>query len=319
MSTTEAATIDDLRKDFHELYGNGHDFEGETLAEILVRIAQLVGDIVGRETAAVGFAAIARALDCAVKIDAEWQSAIEQDANDAYCWPMGVKFHDLNAYGYYGIALNGGRDSAEREAIIKAQIDATSAFMAFVPFEAWGIKPGDAGRTLQRARARFALDTGQAVRAEDLALLGDVSEGRIRNMMAGKEKAFSSEQGRIPASEALAWLAGRPESFRPSRWRDQNTFEDLRPTRAEIDEVVFVPVAADGSTFHPGLVRDGVFSVGRGLQETHHQTFDEALATLQKLADPCWSRPTTGRGSWTTVSATRWDRLSRVELDRLAA
>ena len=211
MSTAEAATIDDLRKDFHELYGNGHDFEGETLAEILVRIGHLVGDIVGQEEAAAGFAAIARALDCAVKIDAEWQDAIERGASDAYCWPMGVKFHDLNAYAYYGIALNGGRNSAEREAIIKAQIEATSAFMASIPFEAWGLKPGDAGRTLQRARARFALDTGQAVKAEDLALLGDVSEGRIRNMMAGKEKAFSSEQGRIPASEALAWLAGRPE------------------------------------------------------------------------------------------------------------
>ena len=44
-------TADDLRQDFHELYGNGHDFEGETLAEILIRIGNLVGDLVGQDTA----------------------------------------------------------------------------------------------------------------------------------------------------------------------------------------------------------------------------------------------------------------------------
>lgn len=139
----------------------------------------------------------------------DWAEAIENGAGDASCWPLGVIIHNLNAYAYYGIALNGGRDAAEREQIIKSEIEAASVFMGRIPFRAWGVEPGDAGRTLKFAQSRFALDKDQPIKADDLAPLGDVSEGRIRNLMAGKERVFSSDGGWIKAGEALAWLGGR--------------------------------------------------------------------------------------------------------------
>jgi hypothetical protein len=148
----------------------------------------------------------------------------------------------------------------------------------------------------KRAQARFQLDTGQDIDPGDLALLGDISERRIRNMMAGKERVFSTKDGKIPATEALSWLKNRADKFRPSCWRDQNTFEDLAEQTVEVEDALFVPVASDNSIFHPGLVRNGTFTVGHGKREKKCNSYEIALASLQKLANPSWSRPTSTNG-----------------------
>jgi len=307
-----------LREDFHQLYGNGRDFEGETLIDLVIGASAFLADIVGAEATNAGFAALARALDYAVPEDAKWAEALkEQASSDAYCWPAGARLHDLNAYAYYGITLNGGRTAAAREKALRREIETVAAFMGKVPFAAWGIDPGDAGRTLKRTQARFQLDTGQDIDPGDLALLGDISEGRIRNMMAGKERAFSVKDGKIPAIEALSWLKNRTDKFRPSCWRDQNTFEDVVEQTVEVEDALFVPVASDNSIFHPGLARNGAFTVGHGKREKKYNSYDEALASLQKLANPAWSRPT-ANGRWTTVHAVRWARMDLAQLNRLA-
>jgi hypothetical protein len=309
----------ELRAQFHELYGTEHDFEGLTLAEILIRLGDLTRDITGPEPADGAFANLTRALGYTVQADEDWPEVLRDDSwSDSYCWPMGARLHDLNAFAYWGIALNDGQDAAEREALLRQEINVVSAFMDNIPFDAWGIAPSDAGRTLRRAQGRFALDTGQPIEPGMLAFLGDVSERRIRNMMAGKERTFTVDgQGRIPAEEALSWLNGRPDVFAPSVWREQNSFDDLTPNLAEVEDAVFVPVAGDNSVFHPGLAREGRYAVGRGRWEARHDNFEEALAALQRMPEPAWQRPTP-RGSWTTVSAARWARHSRVDLDRIA-
>jgi hypothetical protein len=307
-----------LREDFHQLYGSGFDFEGEALIEVVAGAANFLAEIVGPDASNAGFASLARALGYEIQDDVRWIDAFrEQAPGDAYCWPIGARLHDLNAYAYYGIALNGGRTAAEREKLLRREIEAVTAFMGKVPFDAWGISPGDAGRTLRRAQARFNLDTGKDIDPSALALLGDVTERRIRNMMAGKERVFDARDGRIPANEALSWLKNRADKFRPSSWREQNTFDDLVEDAAEIEDAVFVPVASDNSVFHPGLAWDGFFTVGRGKREQKYDTYEAALAALQKFANPVWPRPT-AKGTWTLVSAVRWARIDRVELERLA-
>jgi hypothetical protein len=150
---SETASADDLRADFHNLYGCGRDFEGNTLIDIVVRVGSLVAEIVGEEPAAAGFSQITRSLGYDVADPAGWAEALQNQAiTDAYCWPMGAKLHDLNAYAYYGIALNGARTAAEREALLREQIEAVTAFMDRVPFKAWGIQSGDAGQTMELAR-----------------------------------------------------------------------------------------------------------------------------------------------------------------------
>jgi hypothetical protein len=307
-----------LREDFHQLYGSGFDFEGETLIEVVVSAAVFLSEVVGQEATTVGFARLTRALGYELSDDAQWADALrEQASGDAYCWPIGARLHDLNAYAYYGIALNGGRTATDREKLLRQEIETVAAFMGKVPFAAWGINPGDAGRTFRRAQARFALDTGQDIEPSALALLGRISERRVRNMMAGKERMFYPKDGKIPASDALSWLKNRPDKFRPSCWREQNTFEDLAEHDTEIDDAVFVPVAQDNSVFHPGLIRDGVYTIGRGKREQQCESYEVALAALQKLAHPAWPRPT-ANGTWTTVSGARWMRMDRIDLDRLS-
>jgi hypothetical protein len=307
-----------LREDFHQLYGSGRDFEGETLIEVVIGASTFLAEVVGPDATNAGFAALTRTLGYAVPEDAGWAEALKEQApGDAYCWPAGAHLHDLNAYAYYGIALNGGHTAAAREKLLRREIETVAAFMGKVPFAAWGISSGDAGRTLKRAQARFQLDTGQDIDPGDLALLGDISERRIRNMMAGKERVFSVKDGKIPAIEALSWLKNRADKFRPSCWRDQNTFEDLAETAGEIDDALFVPVASDNSVFHPGLARNGAFTIGHGKREKKHTSYEAALAALQKLANPAWPRPT-AKGRWTTVHAVRWARMDLAELNRLA-
>ena len=303
-----------LREDFHQLYGTGFDFEGATLIEVVVGTANFLAELVGPDPVNAAFAELTRTLGYEFADDAQWADALrEQASGDAYCWPIGERLHDLNAYAYYGIALNGGRTAAEREKLLRREIETVVAFMGKVPFAAWGIDPGDAGRTLSRAQARFDLDTEKDIEPVALAKLGKVTERRIRNMMAGKERVFDPRDGRIRASEALSWLKNRTDSFRPSCWRDQNTFDDLVEHTIEIENAVFVPVASDNTFFHPGLARDGQFTVGRGKREQKFDSYEAALAALQKFDAPAWSRPT-ANGTWTTVNAVRWARMDRADL-----
>jgi hypothetical protein len=308
-----------LREDFHQLYGSGLDFEGATLIEVVVGTAHFLAEIVGADPVKTAFAELTRALGYRVVDGTQWVEALQDQAlGDAYCWPIGERLHDLNAYAYYGIALNGGRTAAEREKLLRREIETAVAFMGKVPFALWGINPGDAGRTVGRARARFDLDTGKDIEPAALAMLGEVTERRIRNMMAGKERVFDPRDGRIRASEALSWLKNRSDAFRPSCWRDQNAFGDLTEhDTSSIEGVMFVPVASDNSVFHPGLARDGQFTIGRRKREKKFDSYEAALTALQKLGTVEWPRPT-ANGIWTTVDAVRWIRMDRGDLNRLA-
>ena len=136
----------------------------------------------------------------------------------------------------------------------------------------------------------------------------------MRNLMAGEGRVRSNVDGKIPASEALQWLQSR-KSFYPSTWRNQR--RDRKPQNVfEIgfeNEVRFLPVAKDGSVFHRGLKQTDGFHVGaRGFEKTFHE-FEEALAYLQRLSQPAWRRPSR-MGSWTVVSAVRWERVNKNEL-----
>jgi hypothetical protein len=71
------------------------------------------------------------------------------------------------------------------------------------------------------ARACKALDNGEGyVDASALAVLGGVSLGRIRNLMAGPGRIFETQGGRVAALTALRWLGGQP-AFWDSIWREE--------------------------------------------------------------------------------------------------
>ncbi|KQT50582.1 hypothetical protein ASG52_07170 [Methylobacterium sp. Leaf456] len=319
ISSASPSDAELLREQFHSQYGCGNDFEGATLIDVVIGAGRLLAEMVGSEHADIGMAALVRDLGYAVDAPEDWAEVLRDDAfGDAYCWKVGSTFHNLNAYAYYGIALTGASGADEREAYLGNEIELADAFMAKVPFEAWGIDPADAGRTLRMARGRFALDTGGLVEPWALAEFGGVSERRIRNLMAGSERVFDPKDGAVPSSQALDWLKQRKQ-FRQSTWRDQNTFEDLASVdrNETVEEMLFVPVAADGSTFHPGVGREDGFTIGPVGRETTWPNFEEALSTLQRSPDPVWRRPTP-RGLRTQARGVRWERMTRAALDKMA-
>ncbi|NBN79918.1 hypothetical protein GWI72_16695 [Microvirga tunisiensis] len=320
MNTTinELQSAKTLQEEFSANYGHGRDFEGEAIARFAVAAGRFLGEIVGADVAQVGMAEMARKLGLECHADSDWEHAFEGAWGEAYGWPMGEVFLELNAYAHYGLVLGDHADAGTRAAQIREHLETATAFMKRLPAEAWDVDTGDAGHTLRLALGRWALDHDEAIEPYALAAFGGVSERRIRNMMSGTANSLTNDNGKVPAREALQWLADR-ETFRPSVWRDQDAGADEAgyPEEEELGDMLFVPVARDGSHFHPGLARDGKFTIGRPGAELTLPTFEEALAVLQQSASPAWRRPSP-MGVWTNVSAVRWDRLGRAELQALA-
>ena len=72
-----------------------------------------------------------------------------------------------------------------------------------------------------------------------------------------------------------------------------------------------VPVAADGTTFNPDLVRRGYFTVGAKGAEEKHDSFDVALEALIRMDTPRWRRPNAA-GNWGIVSGRSWKEVDKV-------
>jgi hypothetical protein len=119
------------------------------------------------------------------------------------------------------------------------------------------------------------------------------------------------------AADALAWLAGRAE-FWTSIWRDQPLPRHFDKNRPPLDRPVFVPAARDGGLFHPGLRRNGAYTVGPKGDETHIADYEAALGALQRMPAAYWRRPNDA-GAWGVVRAVEWLRLDISDLEAIAA
>ncbi|VFU09834.1 hypothetical protein [Methylocella tundrae] len=311
---------------FHEQYGNEID-AGAALVDLVTAAGDYISRIVGKENADAGMARIVEGVVSSsgkvIKHPSEWRVALAASAANGYSeWPMGAQLHDLAAYAVYGIILDGSDDVAALSERIEQLIKEAEGFLAATPIDQWQIGSKRAGesdltRLVRLASNRWALDNGRPVEPAALAEFGGVSEGRIRNMMSGPKRSFSSEEGRIPAQEALAWLDGRSE-FWNSIWREQRLPRYAAKNGLPLEQAVFIPVARDGSAFHPGLRRGAGYTIGEKGSEIQIADFDEALANLQRMSTPYWRRPNT-QGNWGIVGGVRWQRIDSSDLDILAA
>jgi len=143
-----------------------------------------------------------------------------------------------------------------------------------------------------------------------LAILGGVSEGRVRNLTAGAGAEIGSVGGKIPAVEAGRWLKGRG-AYWPSIWSNEQELEE----ESEMD-TVRVPQASDGTVFHPGLRRRSGYMVGEKGSELTIENYDKALKILEDMDVPRWRRPNS-QGNWGIVKAVGWTAFSRRELNNI--
>lgn len=145
-----------------------------------------------------------------------------------------------------------------------------------------------------------------------LSIFGGVTEGRIRNILSSGESCLEKVERGVTASSAAEWLKGRKEYY-PSIWKEPDNVTPTTPSLNFIDEVIFIPVASDGSHFHPRLTRSGKFTIGAKGEETQYDSYEKALAELQKMATPRWRRPNSA-GNWGIVSGRDWKRVERSKL-----
>lgn len=297
---------------FHEQYGNFLD-AASVLPDLVIAAGDYISRIVGTEITDAGMALIVSELvqisGGTIEHPENWRSSLTASRSNCFSeWSIGAALHDLAAYAEYGIVLHESDDPDELAAHIQMLLGIAQDIEARTPFLQWGLEPNnDLTRLVILARNRWALDNQKPIEPTALAKFGGVTEGRIRNMMSGANKAFSSEDGRIPADEALKWLIGRPD-FWASIWRGQSLPRYAPSEEAPIHDVIFVPVARDGSVFHPGLRRGSSYTVGQKGQEQQIADFNEALIQLQRMPVPYWRRPNAS-GNWGSVVGIRWERM----------
>ena len=169
----------------------------------------------------------------------------------------------------------------------------------------------DFGMSLESITSMEDVVEGQ-VDIGSLSIFGGISEGRIRNILSSGESCLVKAGQGVTATSAAEWLKGRKEYY-PSIWKQPDDVTPVIPSIDFADEVVFVPVATDNSYFHPGLARNGQFTIGAKGGEVQYGTYAEALAELQKMATPRWRRPNSA-GNWGIVSGRDWKRVERGKL-----
>ncbi len=300
----------------HARYLRDYDFP---LKEALFFCLRELEGILGAEAIAPKIAAI---IPGNQPTDWDWRSlpfdsSVSPSSNG---WDCTKRLDDAGLYGLLGV----------RPANVP--FEARKSWVAKLPLELddWrqnvrlGKDANNISLLIDLALSRHAMDTGLSLASitdEDLdeegkvsipalAVFGGVSEGRIRNLLTSGESCLVRKSGQaVTASSAKEWLAGRKEFF-PSIW---DAPEGEKPEPQDMDfsgEVLFVPVASDGSTFHPRLARNGKYTVGAKGEEVQFGQFQDALSALQKMSTPRWRRPNT-QGNWGIVSGKDWKRLER--------
>jgi hypothetical protein len=227
----------------------------------------------------------------------------------------------LNAYAYWGLHPDpmGTFVDLESEDVgpIEAFVLKAREFLNAVP-PTWGTTE-NLTRTVLAAEARELLDSGFDITPEQLAALARVSIKSIRNLVTpkgGLADLRPGDSGLIANEDAMRWLLARP-SFKPSIWREAagrplgvSMATVLSP---DLGDVIFVPVAKDGSRFDPETCRrNGGYTIGPKGAEEKVENYREAVARLTRMPVPQWRRPNP-QGHWGIVSGVSWQRRAVAE------
>lgn len=308
--TPETMNATDRRDDWFENVMQSEayldwDFGGELL-EALFKRFRVIEMILGKAQTAPHLFAMLHGPDVE---GVHWEEVFDSYApSQTVAWVGAQLLSDASIYGHYGITPAGIPFDARR-AWVDTLAEQLDQFRLVANPEPQGVIAG----IINLALSRYAIDTGEGeVDLLSLALLGGVTEGRIRNILSSGDSGLEKVGHRVTGASAAAWLKGRKEYF-SSIWQQHDEAVSEAASTDFADDVVFVPVAADGSLFHPGLARSGKFMIGAKGEEVSYPTFEEALGALQKMATPRWRRPNDA-GNWGIVTGRDWKRIERCQL-----
>jgi len=226
----------------------------------------------------------------------------EYSPTETESWKVVNTSDVLLFYGYYGAVL--GNPSPEQSVDkIEKEINYMEKIYDMKLFKNDTVLY----HIIELAKSRQAIDAKEGfVTPYSLALLGNASMGRMRNLMSGKDACFSPEDAKIPVIQAITWLKGRP-AYWPSIWKKSGSVSGTR---------IRVPVAADGTLFCPALRRKNGYMIGKKGDEQIVGDFYKALEMFQLNGKARWRRPNS-KGNWGIVTGTKWVWLTKGELEAI--
>jgi hypothetical protein len=168
------------------------------------------------------------------------------------------------------------------------------------------------------AAARFKADTGERLTMGEIAQLLDVREATVVTNAHRKNFVSVEEDNRRYAEPAdvLPWMV--KNGYRPTAKDANATESEPQLKTADKDNMLFVPVARDGTWFSPETSSGGRYTIGAKGEERKFVDYFEALKELVRMPTPRWRRKNTN-GIPGIVSGVRFDRIQRAELDRALA
>lgn len=230
---------------------------------------------------------------------------------------------ELNVFAFWGMrpamSVFGLEPQADIEREVEAFVQRARNLVNAIPSE-WG-DFSELPTTVLAAEARIRMDTGKDVTPEQLAAIAGISLKSVKNMLtpkAGGTDLRLNANGEIPGADALRWLEAR-DDFKSSLWRTGSAVSVAHsPAEADdVGEVVFVPVAKDGSWFDPAQCRNSRgYTIGPKGAEEPVEDYRLALERLARMRTPYWRRPNR-TGNWGIVAGVSWQR--RVVRDLPAA
>jgi len=306
--------IEQRRWDFHEGFG-GEEFIEDSLIAATEQLWRVASIIYGEEGAEEAFNGLVSTVFPSAVNEHGWKGALLEEAGGIYSdTPGGGLLHDLTAYSDYGIVVSPCRSTEERKQFLGQQVRDGLRLLELVASALTDKTNTPVWRIVMKSHARWKLDTGQILNKEDLSLLSGLADQSIRNRLAGKDREIAGTTERVEASEALKWL-NLQKKFVSSLWQNQDDTEWVCDLDQAVSTPLFVPVAQDNSLFHPGLQRDGEYSVGGAGHERKFDRYYDALSVLQEMRIPTWRRPSAS-GRWMQVRGVDWRRVDRSELER---
>jgi len=236
----------------------------------------------------------------------------------------------LNAYAYYGLIdreaiytiyniYYPGDESLDNITLVKALVEyfvllfeSDNQLIGYI--NETGMK-----KALSAAKARLKIDTMEkrgVVFPPDLAALVGLGLQSIHNLMAPGKALYSGNKGAgIPVNLVDKWLKNR-KNYRQSLMElspNNDKSNDIKSQSTLLQDVHFVPVAADGSWFSPQHSKEGLYQVGSRQDENGFEDYLSALHMLTQMEVPSWRRPTE-KGSWTITVGIDWIRKTGKEL-----
>lgn len=170
---------------------------------------------------------------------------------------------------------------------------------------------------IAHGRARMKVDLGEDLTLADIALLTGQKEQTV--MTAAHRKRFPTMllDGRRFAKVSAVMDYLLAYGYQPTK---ESTVEaSVKSAEPSVlEDVVFVPVARDGSSFLPEVRINGRYVIGAKGEEQKVQDYYDALSLLQRMRVPRWRRKGSAQAPG-IVSGIRFERVPTRQIDEWIA